>query len=110
MTRAQKLEERRRQLGRKATYRKLGERCSVTYSNIFRVLKEQETAFDFDRERIMDEIEAALDEIERQAEEDEANNPRLFSPRSGKRTERQAQRRRRDSPHAGAGLFGSDAA
>lgn len=97
MNRAQALDERRQELG--VAYRKLAKRCSVAYSNVFRVLKEQETAFSFDREKVMDEIEEALDEIER------GKDPDLFPE---ERADRKARRRTSGQPNGD--LFGEDAA
>ncbi len=74
MTRAQRLSQKRLELkerGLPVSYRKLAKRCSVAHPNLFLVLNEREGNLDFNRERVLDQVEAAFEAIEKE-------NPELF--------------------------------
>lgn len=80
MTRAQELSERRRKLGKKASFARLARRINkrqaameeggkrISATSIYRTLAEQPSGIEMDRDRIMNEVELALNEIEREVQ------------------------------------------
>ena len=85
MTRAQILEDRRKKLGRAASYRALSKRTARALATLNVTLTEREAPFQFDRESVLDAIEDALAVIEAEQAElaraaDERRRRRASTP------------------------------
>lgn len=64
-TRREQVLARKKRLGRAASYRRLAEITGTSVPPIHQTLNDKPSAIPIDRERILDEVEDALDQIER---------------------------------------------
>ena len=63
-SRAARLEQWRRRLGRPASYRRLADRIGTNFTSIHQTLTERPSAIPINRDRILDAVEDALQTIE----------------------------------------------